>query len=129
MIVLDTHAWLWWIVAPDRLSAAATEAIDRAPRIGVSAISCFELSRLATRGRIELDREPAAWIRQALGNPRTEVFDVVPEIAQAAGELDHVKFPGDPGDRLIYATAQGMRAPLVTADRRIREFDPTGTVW
>lgn len=29
MIVLDTHAWLWWLGAPDRLSTPARELIER----------------------------------------------------------------------------------------------------
>src|SRR5438105_683514 len=30
VIVLDTHAWLWSLAAPNKLSRAATRAIDRA---------------------------------------------------------------------------------------------------
>jgi PIN domain nuclease of toxin-antitoxin system len=116
-------------VAPERLSVAAVEAINDARRVGIPAISCFEVSRLAARGRMRLDRGSAAWIVQALGNPRVEVFDVNPEIAQAAGELDQKRFPGDPIDRLIYATAREVGADLVTADKRIREFDPQRTIW
>ncbi|MGK3989267.1 PIN domain-containing protein [Sorangium sp. So ce136] len=39
MIVLDTHAWFWLVASPDRLSEQAANAIDRADRLGVSAVS------------------------------------------------------------------------------------------
>jgi PIN domain nuclease of toxin-antitoxin system len=39
------------------------------------------------------------------------------------------RFPSDPADRLIYATAQAARARLVTRDTAIRAFDPELTVW
>ena len=38
MIVLDTHVWLWWVASPERLSAAAREAIDPADELRVPAI-------------------------------------------------------------------------------------------
>jgi PIN domain nuclease of toxin-antitoxin system len=84
---------------------------------------------LKARGRLDLDRKPGEWIARALGDPRVEVFDVNAEIAQAAAELDQKRFPGDPIDRLIYATAREAGADLVTADKRIREFDPQRTIW
>jgi len=46
-----------------------------------------------------------------------------------AGSLDPREFHGDPIDRLIYATAVEHDARLVTADERLREFDPDRVVW
>ena len=34
MIVLDTHAWVWWVSDPERLSARAREAVDQAAKEG-----------------------------------------------------------------------------------------------
>ena len=39
MIVLDTHAWIFWRADPERLSAGAARAIDEADRVGISSIS------------------------------------------------------------------------------------------
>jgi PIN domain nuclease of toxin-antitoxin system len=38
-------------------------------------------------------------------------------------------FPGDPADRIIYATTVAKDARLVTADRRIARHDPIRVVW
>ena len=46
-----------------------------------------------------------------------------------AGSLDPNRFHGDPIDRLIYATAVEHDALFVTADERLRQFDPQRTVW
>jgi PIN domain nuclease of toxin-antitoxin system len=129
VIVLDTHAWLWWLADPARLSPAARAAIDEADTIGVSAISCWEVTMLAQRGRISLDRDAAVWVRQALGHRRVRQQPLTPEIAVAAGQLDARRFPGDPADRFIYATAEATRAGLVTRDEQIRRFDPRTTLW
>lgn len=129
LIVLDTHAWLWWLTAPERLSGAAREAIDQASSAGVSTLSAWEIAMLVGRGRISLDREVSVWVRQAFADARIEPLAPSPEVAVAAGLLDAKGFPGDPVDRLIYATARSLGATLITRDRAIRMFDPRGTLW
>jgi PIN domain nuclease of toxin-antitoxin system len=84
---------------------------------------------LATRGRITLDREVSLWVRQALAHPRVESLAPAAEVAVAAGLLDSRTFPGDPVDRLIYATARSSGATLITRDRAIRTFDAETTLW
>lgn len=129
MIVLDTHAWLWWCDDPSRLSLRARAAIADATQLGVSAISCFEVTALATRGRVELDPDAGVWIADALANPSTVVLPVDADIAIAGAQIPRDDFPGDPADRMIYATARVHGIPLVTKDRALRAFDPRGTVW
>jgi PIN domain nuclease of toxin-antitoxin system len=129
VIVLDTHVWLWWLTAPERLSRAAEEAIEQTSRIGVSTLSAWEVAMLVARGRISLDRDVSLWVRQALADVRVERLAPGAEVAVAAGLLDARSFPGDPVDRLIYATARSTGATLVTRDAAIRSFDSTSTLW
>jgi PIN domain nuclease of toxin-antitoxin system len=129
VIILDTHAWLWWVVSAERLSEAAREAIDRTSRIGVPTIACFEVGTLAARARIRVKRPVDEWIRQALAHPRVEEVPLSAEIAIQAAALDRDAFPGDPADRIVYATALAIGAPLLSADRAIKAFDPARVVW
>jgi PIN domain nuclease of toxin-antitoxin system len=126
VIVLDTHVWLWWVDAPQRLSRAARTAIDRADRLGVSAISVFELVALVERQRIQLDAPTRVWVRDALGPEHVDPLPVTPTIALEAGQLH---FVGDPFDRIVYATARAEDVLLVTRDERLHAFDPERTVW
>lgn len=128
MIFLDTHTWYWWLAIPERLSERAKSAIDRASSIGVSVMSCYELVVLVQRKRIAIDRAADTWVRQALAAPGTVVVDVHPALAVAAAQLGP-EFPGDPFDRVIYASARELRAPLVTRDRLLLEADPQRTLW
>ena len=129
MIVLDTHAWLWWISEPGRLSHAARQVIDHAGAIGVSTFSAWEVTMLVQRGRISLDRDVATWVRQALGVEPVVKLPLTAEIAVAAGLLDAQDFPGDPADRIIYATAKAAGASLVTRDQALRRFDARTAIW
>lgn len=129
MVVLDTHAWIWWTDDPARLSPAARAAIERAESVGVAAISAWEVAMLALGDRLALDREIGRWVRQALAQPGVVAIPLMPKVAVDAALLERDGFAGDPADRLIYATARDAGAPLVTKDVRIREFDRRGTVW
>lgn len=130
MIVLDTHAWLWWAAAPERLSAPAAAAIAAAPVVGVSALSCWEVAMLSERGRIALDRPVEQWIHAALGaDDRTRLVALDADIAVEAALLGRAGLHGDPADRFIYATARARGAMLVTRDEALQRFDPQRAVW
>jgi PIN domain nuclease of toxin-antitoxin system len=129
VVVLDTHAWLWWAAAPSRLSGAARKTIEGADLVGVATISVWELAMLQARGRIRLARPIGEWVGRALAGPHVREVPLSSEIALAAGLLDTASFVGDPADRIVYATARTLNAPLVTRDQRLRGFDVAGTVW
>jgi PIN domain nuclease of toxin-antitoxin system len=59
LIVLDTHAWIWWVADPARLSSVAKKAIEKDRVRGVCASSAWEVARLVARGRLVLDRDVA----------------------------------------------------------------------
>lgn len=128
MIVLDTHAWLWWQTSEEKLSSRARAEIDGADRIGVCTISCYEVARASARGRIRLDRDVGTWITQALAVERVEPLELTHRVAAEAGGLGP-EFPGDPVDRIIYATTVEHGTRLVTRDRALRHLDPVRTVW
>jgi PIN domain nuclease of toxin-antitoxin system len=128
LIVLDTHAWVWWAGRLPGLSRPAKGAIESAAWIGISAMSCWELAMLVQRRKIELDRGLDLWVAQALAHDRVEVVPVDSEIAMSAAVLPD-DFPSDPADRVIYASARSNGATLVTKDRRLRNFDPRMTLW
>jgi PIN domain nuclease of toxin-antitoxin system len=129
LIVLDTHAWVWWTFDPRQISSRARKLIEDAEAIGIATISCFEVAALVEGRRIELDRPVRTWVRHALALQGATALPLTPDIAVEAGLLDRQRFPGDPVDRIVYATSRVHAAPLVTKDRRIRRFDPDRTVW
>lgn len=127
-VILDSHVVHWWSAEPDRISAAAGKAIGDAGELAVADISWFELAWLARHERIVLTIPVASWLGQLATQVRT--MPVTPAIAGTAVSLP-TSFPGDPADRLIYATAIENGWQLVTKDQRLREHrhpHPV-TVW
>lgn len=127
-VILDSHVVHWWSAEPDRMSPAASKAIGDADELAVADISWFELAWLARHERIVLTIPVASWLGQLASQVRT--IPVTPAIAGTAVSLP-TSFPGDPADRLIYATAIENGWQLVTKDQRLREHrhpHPV-TVW
>lgn len=131
MILLDTHALLWWFSDPARLPERARRAIHSALRRGpltASAISVFEIATAVRRGRLDLGRSTEKWLADLRTLPELRFQPLNPEIARAAGDLP-ATLHGDPVDRIIAATALALDATLVTADRQLRESSLIRTVW
>lgn len=128
MILLDTHAWLWWVANEASLSGRAAAEISSAASIGIPTVACMEVAALAQRGRIDLAQEIGAWIAKALSQDRVEAVPLTSQIAVRAGSFGD-EFVGDPADRIIYASAIVTDSRLVTRDRFLRRFDPARTVW
>lgn len=127
MIVLDTHAWIWWTGSPERLSKRARSAIDASNELVVPAICCWEVAMLVAKRRLELDRDVLVWLRQALAQPRIELEPLGPEIAARSASIALAH--GDPADRMILATALHRRAPLISKDERVRASKHVDVVW
>jgi len=117
-LVLDTHVIHWWSTEPERISPVATAAITTADELAVADITWFELAWLARRERIVVAIPVEAWLRRLAAQVRT--VPISPTIAANAAGLS-TTFPGDPADRLIFATAVEMGWQLVSKDRRMAE--------
>lgn len=131
MILLDTHALVWWVAEPARLSVRARRAILAAAsdrRLCASAASVLEIATLLRRGRLTLSAEPAQWLDDLRALPELRIESVGFEVAARAGSFDG-PVHGDPIDRLLIATAMLLHAPLVTADVRLRELRMIRTIW
>ena len=129
MITLDTHAWVWWTIDPDRLSVTQRERITDSEDdlIGVSAISCWEVAKLCEYGRLELPAGLPEWFRLALEYPGVSLLPLTPEVA-----IESTRLPGnfhrDPSDQIIVATARVHKCPLVTSDDKITDYPHVQTI-
>ena len=119
-LLLDTHVWLWSILTPERLSHRTRDVLaSREHELWLSPISLWETLLLAERGRLKLDMEPHAWVREArTATPVMEApltFDVA--LASRSIALSHE----DPADRFIAASAKVYGLTLATVDKRLSQ--------
>lgn len=126
-LLLDTHALLWWLAEPEKLSSLAYAAInDPAATVFVSAATGWEL---ATKGR--LGKLPGA----------EKLLQDLPSLLQLQGfqplavQLHHGVHAGayqqahrDPFDRLLAAQAELEGLQLVSLDPALASF-PCRLLW
>jgi PIN domain nuclease of toxin-antitoxin system len=126
-LLLDTHAFLWFIAGSERLSATARQQIEEsANQPLLSAASLWEMAIKLSLGRLQLGRP---------------FEDLIPEQMRLNGiqllgiELEHVTpvttlpfHHRDPFDRLIVAQAMVEQMPIVSADPAFDAY-PIERLW
>jgi PIN domain nuclease of toxin-antitoxin system len=131
VIVLDTHALVWWVTGDPALSTKAKAAINRELNGGeilVSAISAWEIAMLVEREKLVLSMDVGSWLATVQAIETVHLVPVDPEIAVKSVELPG-EFHKDPADRMIVATARKFAGPLVTKDEKIRAYAHVKTIW
>lgn len=133
MIVLDTHALVWWVNGGPDLSTAAKAAIDREQQdekglILVSSISAWEIALLVQKGRLTLTSNVGDWLATIREIDGVRFVPVDNDIAVQSTCLPG-EFHPDPADRMIVALARHLAAPLVTADTKIIAYKHVRTIW
>ncbi len=130
-ILLDTHAWVWWVSQDRRLSRKAAAVISKAVRgegASLSLISIWEVAKKAEKQQLVFDRPVREWIDQAVSVPGLALVDLTPAILMDSCDLPQ-PFHGDPADQIIVASARHHRATLVTKDGNLRQYEHVPTVW
>lgn len=130
LILLDTHVVIWLAQDYERISATAQAAIQDVRKkergLAVSCISLVEIARLASHGRIRLTPDADTVLSEV--ENRFVVLPITRNIALQAFELPE-RYPNDPADRIIGATALIEDIPLLTADNEIRRSRVVPVIW
>ena len=123
-VLLDTHAFLWWLDGDRRLPRNERALIaDEANIVLVSAASAWEIATKARLGKLGGAAEVAADIGGAVASQGFVVLPVTISHAQRAGGL-----PGplrDPFDRMLIAQSQLEDLPLISVERVFDRYGVT----
>ncbi len=128
MILLDTHALLFWIMKPEKLGDQAARKLKKSARLGVHVITCFEIAILVEKQKIELPETVDDWIGDVLSHPKIEVIPLTVPVAIQCTQLPG-GFHRDPVDRMLAAECLMNDYPLVTKDQQITDWGHIETIW
>jgi PIN domain nuclease of toxin-antitoxin system len=114
-LLLDTHAFLWFIVNDNRLSARALALVaSPANRRFLSIASVWEMAIKLSLGKLTVAQPLAQFLSQQLPRNRIELLEITLEHAVAVATLPfHHR---DPFDRLLAAQCQAGNLPIVSHD-------------
>ena len=126
-ILLDTHVWLWTLVAPERIRRSAREAIlDRGNALFLSAASAWEIAIKHAIGKLPLPEPPETFVPSRLIRDSIRPLPVAMHHALRVATLPpHHR---DPFDRLLIAQARVDRMPVVTRDPIFTRYG-VRTIW
>jgi PIN domain nuclease of toxin-antitoxin system len=123
-VLLDTHAFLWWVQDAPQLPRRARAVItDPRNECFVSLVSCWEMAIKVSLGKLKMTAPierfvPEQLARNDFGLLAIELEDVVTVASLAFHHRD-------PFDRLLVAQALGRRLPIISRDTIFRRYGLT----
>ena len=114
-LLLDTHAFLWWLDGDRRIPTRIRRLVgDPRNEVLVSAATAWELTTKARLGKLAGAREVAADVAGCIASQGFVALPITVAHAQRAGSM-----PGphrDPFDRMLAAQSLLESVPLVSSD-------------
>ena len=116
--LLDTHALLWALSAPQQLPVSLRRAIQAAENdVYASLVSAWEIAIKAALGKLEFDVRS---LERTLAATGIQLLDVnLQHVARVAELPQH---HGDPFDRMLVAQAMCESMTLVSRDRELAKY-------
>ena len=122
-IILDTCSLLWWSLDPDELSSSAQIAIEEMEKSknGItSAMAIWEIAIKVKNQKLDLG---VPLIKYVARLKQSDVVKIIPvEIDVLVESVNLVWSHRDPVDRIMIALAERYNTPIITRDRKIRDF-------
>jgi len=120
-VLLDTHAFLWFVHEPGRLSADARQSIARAEGLHLSVASGWELAIKSNLGRLRLGMPVDVLLAKAVEIDDLILLPIEPaHLRQVEGMHRHRH--RDPFDRLLVAQAQVEGLAVVSNDAMLDQY-------
>jgi PIN domain nuclease of toxin-antitoxin system len=126
-VLLDTHAFLWWITDSPKLSARAREVIqDSNNELFFSAASGWEIAIKAQLGRLQLPDNLEQFILEQLSLNAILVLPI--QLRHALRVYTLPQYHRDPFDRILVAQSQIENLPILTTGTQITPYT-VETIW
>lgn len=126
-LLVDTHVWLWWRTAPDKLSRKARAALEDDDNVlWFSAACAWEIATKHSLGKLPLPTDPGEFARDVVRTSSARSLAIDVAHAVRAGSLP--RHHRDPFDRLLVAQAQVEKLVLVSNDELVTAYDVT-VLW
>ena len=120
-VLVDTHAFLWFVFDDPRLSNAAAEVLsDQGVRKLISIASLWEITVKVQLGKLGLGMSLEAFLAELVVGRELDVVPIELEHLLVYGELPLLH--RDPFDRLLVAQSKALDVPVLTADPSFAQY-------
>ena len=119
-VLLDTHAFVWWMGASEKLPPSVIALVgNRENQILISAAVAWELAIKVSLGKIK-PAVPISEVPAAVEGQGFAQLEISLDHAVRAGTLPRLH--GDPFDRMLIAQALAEDIPIVSNDRAFDKY-------
>lgn len=126
-LLLDTHAFIWWADAPERLPPDLTERLsDPDETLLLSIASLWEMRIKIGLGKLAMQRPLRVVVEEQQAENGIVLLDIAPRHIWALDALPAA--PGDSFDRLLIAQAHSDELTLVSRDALFDAY-PVRRLW
>lgn len=121
-LLLDTHAFLWFVSASERLSAAARQAIiKKETDVFISRISYWEICLKVSIGKLHLS---TSWEKKLDAERKANRFNWLSLESRHCEEIIHLPWHHkDPFDRMLIAQARSENLTIVSCDEKMQPYE------
>ena len=120
-VLLDTHAFLWWITDDPRISFRARDVVqDAENELYLSAASGLEIAIKTQLGRLQLPGEPDVYLARQMSVNAIQPLAITMRHSLFVYGLPDIH--KDPFDRMIVAQSILEEMPLLTKDGNIPKY-------
>ena len=120
-LLLDTHAFLWFIGGDTALSPYARQLIeDRTNERLLSIASFWEMAIKASLGRLTLTLSFADLVAEHVHGNVIELFEILPPHLDVLTTLPF--YHKDPFDRMLIAQSQAENMPILSRDSAFDDY-------
>ena len=125
MLLLDTHAYYWFITENPKLPDVTKEMIETEEHVFVSIASFWEMAIKESLGKLQLP----ATVRELMEDCTEYEFSILPINGLHLNRLKELPFiHRDPFDRILICQSQEEDLTIVTVDSNIVKYD-VKTIW
>lgn len=128
MVLLDTHALLWWTLDPDKLSPKAAAHCAEIITTGafISSITIWEIGIKIKNHTLDIGMPVEKYLQKL---NELNCVEIIPIDEKIWIDSINLKWPHrDPADRVIVATAKYKGVPVISKDEKITGFYKN-TLW
>lgn len=126
-LLLDTHVFLWWATAPDRLSPTARTACEDGGNVLLLSItSVWEIQIKLQIGKLTLAKPLSQLVQNQVQVNHLRLLPIKPAHIYGLEQLP--LYHKDPFDRLIVAQALIEQITVVSGDRNFGAY-PVALLW
>ena len=120
-VLLDTHAFLWWITDDPRISSRARDVVqDAENELYLSAASGWEIAIKTQLGRLRLPGESDVYLARQMSVNAIQPLAITMRHSLFVYGLPDIH--KDPFDRMIVAQSILEEMPLLTKDGNIPKY-------